>query len=93
MADLVEDALASFEVLRAGAPVQFILQVVLNILLYVGWDIISVGNGADASKRDRADELRRVERQMRVDKAGDAGGPRLRLVVKSVQRFLDLLSF
>jgi hypothetical protein len=52
VADLVEDALASFEVLRDGAPVQPILQVVLNVLLYVGWDIIPVGNVADASKWD-----------------------------------------
>jgi hypothetical protein len=93
MADLVEDAVASFEVLRAGSPVQLILQVVLSILLYVGWDIIPVGNVADASKRDRAGELRRVGRQMRVDGAGDVGGPRVRYVVKSVQRFLDLLTF
>jgi hypothetical protein len=93
VADLVENALASFDILRAGAPVQPILKVVLSVLLYVRWDIIPVGNVANASKRDRADELRRVGQQMRVDGAGDVGGPRVRLVVKNVQRFLDLLSF
>jgi hypothetical protein len=51
------------------APVQLILQVVLNVLIYVGRDIIPVGNVADACKRDQAGELRRVGRQVRVDGA------------------------
>jgi hypothetical protein len=53
--------------------VQPILQVVLNVLLYVGWDIIPVRNIADASKRDLAGELRRVGRRVRVDKADNVG--------------------
>jgi hypothetical protein len=62
VADLVEEALAIFVVLGAGAPVQPILQLVLNVLLYVGLDIIPVGNVADVSRRDQAGALRRVGR-------------------------------